>query len=163
MALNKIISKIGIITPSRLQKPTLWIGIDAGATTGLAFYDKQIENIHMESDGFWGALQKIRYQLDHNMFTHNIVFVVENPALNKITWRRKGESEGVQDRMARNVGMNIAHAALWIEFAKQEGYRVIEVKPQNTKKDAKEFKKTFNVLNKTNQHERDAYCLVIGR
>lgn len=163
MALNKIISKIGIITPSRLQKPTLWIGIDAGATTGLAFYDKQLDNIHLDSDDFWGALQKIKYQIDHNMFTHNIVFVIENPSLIKITWRRDGKNSGEQDRMARNVGMNMAHAKLWIDFANREGHRVVEVKPTQHKKDAKEFKQIFGIKNKTNQHERDAYSLVYGR
>jgi tRNA/tmRNA/rRNA uracil-C5-methylase (TrmA/RlmC/RlmD family) len=154
------------------MKNKVHIAIDAGATTGIAIWDGSY--LKLDSGRFWDIVYWIEKYIYDDLKPSQTEFIiyVENPNLNKITFRRRGNMR-IDDRKAQNVGMNKRDAQLWVEWCECNNLPHQSVKPLRKKKngvniwkgnDGKISHEEFVTLTKyskqTNQHERDA-CLVL--
>lgn len=153
-------------------KKTL-IAIDPGATTGLAIWDGTV--LKLDSGSFWDMIYFIEPFVLDNLTPNGIPFEfhIEDPGMNKLTFRRDGNI-GTDDRKARNVGMNIRDAQLWMQWCEFQRFPFVQRKPlrktnnDGTPKwkgiDGKITAEEFNAITQynmpTNQHERDS-CLII--
>lgn len=148
------------------------IAIDAGATTGIAIWDGTF--LKLDSGGFWDIIYWIEKYIYDDLKPNKIDFIIyiENPNLNKITFRRRGHFR-TDDRKAQNVGMNKRDAKLWIEWCELNKIPYVPVKPLRKKKNGvfiwkgvdgkishQEFISLTKYQKQTNQHERDA-CLIL--
>ena len=147
------------------------IGIDGGATTGIAIWDGKY--LKLESGSFWDMAYFLEKKIFDDIKKKKIPFVIyiEDTSSVKITWRRKNSNNsiGTNDRMARNVGMNIRDCQLWCEWCEINKFEYKKVRPlkkswntSNGKISNDEFKKLTNYHEQTNQHERDAGLIVIS-
>lgn len=166
------------------------IAIDPGeSTTGIAEYDAdQKRFVNLKTVKFFEALDYINEKAQNaekeDGKIQGIRLVIENPYLNKPVFEMKEEKEAFkkaitdhtikeEDRLelhhktlrifarrAQNVGMNKQLARFIIEYARRNGFEVIEVRPSSTKLSGEDFKKFINYSGTTNQHSRDAAMLL---
>jgi len=146
----------------------LYIGIDAGVSTGLCLYNplnKQIINI--ETTTFWGVIELIETLLlcrNRNM----IKVFVEDPSQNKPVFGRKvfGQNAKKIQKIAQNVGQNKREATLIMEYCERNKIPFQGIKPTkntHTKLDKDKFQRITGYDKRTSEHGRDACMLVYGR
>lgn len=139
------------------------IGIDPGANTGYAVYDRQEKKlIAVETLDFWRVINKLyNYQDD---FVYRVV--VELPQTkkgktNKHVWHKEAQDRGAIERTGVNVGASLREAELIIKWCQNNGYNVLATNPQG-KVDKDVFKKMTGWEGRTSPHARDAGMLVWG-
>lgn len=140
------------------------IGIDPGALTGMAVYDKVEKIINLLTSG---TILECQYLLQAHPWNKLIkfgqVFVrIEDARLRTWIPRQKTASRELGRR--EGAGYVKAHCAIWEDFCKLWGIPHEFVAPKNnkTKVDAAYFKKLTGYTGKTNEHSRDAAMLVVG-
>jgi len=137
------------------------IGIDPDAKkSGVAYIDKDGEIIDMESLGIADIVAMTR------AFGGRVVFAIEDVNKHGTIYKhnRKG-SQGVQARIAQNVGMVKAAGSMIAELIEDATGRPPIMAPLGIGKQVKRSAKLFNELTgwqgKSNEDTRDAAC--IGR
>ena len=152
----------------------IYIGIDPGAKTGLAVWDSRKRSFcTLSTFTFWKCVAHLEKYLEAYMDTHfetgtkrPMQVIIEDPNLNKVTFRRQEGETGINDRKGQNVGMNKRDAQLWIAYFEERWpqIQVIQRKPDKhtSKKDAKAFQMLTKYQGETSQHARDAALLIFG-
>lgn len=162
------------------------IGIDPGASTGIAIWDRSIKGFRdLKTKSFWEAIfyiQGIKDDLDGKI--DHIMLHIEDPNENSPVFRNKGETESIKEaltfgnidkaykqidsvfrvfgRRAQNVGMNKQMARFMIEYFERIGFKITTVRPTKSKMDAKKFKMFTGYEGRCSQHARDSALLVLG-
>lgn len=131
----------------------LFVGIDAGVTTGFAIWDGQKLELH--SLNIIEAMEKAR-----QLFTiePTTAFYLEDARLRK--WFAGKGKEALQ-----GAGSIKRDCQIWETFFDYHRIRVHLVAPKNnlTKLSAEQFKKITGYQGRSNEHTRDAGMLVYGR
>jgi hypothetical protein len=139
------------------------LGIDAGKQTGLAVWRRSARSlVALETLDFWTAYDFIR----ENYPPDSAEVVIEVPNAKRHLYARlDGEGAGRgRERMAANVGSNRREAELLAERLEYHFYKVTRVPPVAAKKwTHQEFVKFTKWPGRSNEHQRDAARLVIGR
>ena len=141
---------------------TYYIGIDAGMKTGLCVWgtsEKQMMQIG--SMPIHKAMHQVAYW---NRFAPGKIFVrLEDARLRK--WIPKQKTEAAERGRREGAGYVKAHCAIWEEYLKDLGipYELVPPKNNKTKVKADYFSKITGYQERTNEHERDAAMLVVGR
>lgn len=134
------------------------IGIDPGASTGFAVWDRRVKAITDAATlDFWTIIDRIAEYYP----PESCDLIIEDASLNKPRFRHKAGT-GVQDRMSRNVGQVQRESVLLIEGLRRKGYNVIAVRPQSAKWDAEQCKRYAGYDKRCSQHARDAIKLCAG-
>lgn len=164
--------------------PTLYYGVDPGEKTGVAVWNMHYKRItRIETIDFWKLYKSAERMADPNFheteeawrnYMASIVFVVENPALNKSTFNRgiwekdieDGSKRAIQEDISRKVGANCREAELLIKGLRELGYQLEEVRPHGRKgeirkQDHEKFRKKSGYRQRVSQHGRDAGLVVI--
>lgn len=145
----------------------VYIGIDGGKQTGVAIWGGEPKQLLVRTVTFWGCVDLVRAVLDFKEIPNlglkvvGLTIVIEDVTKNKPTFRRRGQREGVIDRMAQNVGSVKRETELLIERFEQWGLTVKRV-PPSKKLSAATFKRWTGYTGRTSQHARDAAMLVWG-
>ena len=144
------------------------IGIDPGVNMGFCLYDKTARKIvKLDTLEFWELFDALD-EIKQYIAPQNIIFYIENSALNKPTFvKLGGDTQKKVQKISRNVGSNQRESTLLIEGIRRYGFTVIEVKPtgvrgQKRKWDESFFKKVTGYAGRSSQHARDAAMLVYG-
>lgn len=162
------------------------IGVDPGETTGVAVMNEKTAKFEeLISYGYWdfiiflnNLLKERERSRDDTGRIIGIYLYIENPNLNKPVFPIPSETQMLEEgvnkkdidsvktafrmhsRRAQNVGMNKQIAKFLIEYAQRQGFKVNEVRPKKSKVDAETFRTKTGYQGRTNQHSRDAGCLV---
>ena len=148
------------------------IGIDPGKKTGLAVFNRREGRItEIKTLDFWKTIRWIEtLVLPHDIY-------IEDPAqigalynrhrlAAQITGLRQNsllKRIGTLTKIAQDVGRNKAHAALLIEFIQEQTKHYVHpLKPTGRKWTTAQMK-TYTGFKRSNEHERDAARLCIGR
>jgi len=128
-------------------------GIDPGKTTGVAIlFNGKIESL-ITTD-FWGA-----YQLAIS-YSKDIEIHIEDT--NDLPVFRHAKNQAIKGAMGRSVGSVCREASLLAEGFRRLGYAVIcHGNKSSSKLDDETFRRITGWKGRTNQHVRDAACLVI--
>lgn len=132
------------------------VGIDPGANTGVALYDRASKTIlEAKTLDFWRAFDFVcAFSKDE------IAVIVEDPGLNRPTFREHGNA--YRENISQKVGGNKAEARLMIEGLRRMGYLVRTVKPNTAKWTIDQVKRNTGYTGKTSEHSRDAIKLCCG-
>lgn len=140
-------------------------GIDPGATTGLALYDRHTGTIEsVRTLDFWSCVDKFR-EWDNC----RIEVIIEAPVKTAMYGRQEKnvKNAGYGNRMMANAASNAREAELLADGLEKLGYKVTRVRPRRkkkgeitTKKTAEEVRAITGYEGSTNQHVRDAMMLV---
>lgn len=152
-----------------MSKPRFYIAIDPGVSTGMAVWDSYLKQIvDIWTTDFWGCIDYIEdFREKHNMF--DIKVVIENPNGNKPVFFKKGvNSQAMARKVGQDVGSNKREASLLIEYFERKhiAYTAIVPKKKSTgsgKITQEYFKKLSGWTKRTNQHERDAAMMILGK
>ena len=106
------------------NKPTLFIGLDAGAHTGVAVWDAEAERFAvLTTTTFWEAVDIVE-----SYPAAEVVVVIEDPAQNKTTFGhgtpRTLKAARRREKISRDVGQNQREARLLADGLVRRGYRV---------------------------------------
>ena len=137
----------------------IYIGIDPGVNTGYALWKDDL--LYTETLTFWSMVGTLR-QMPLAYPDHEIIVIIENPALNKTTFFRQGTSRAIMNKISRNVGANCQDALRLIEYAEGLDLEVRQVRPKTEKWNRQTFERVTGHRGRTSQHARDAAKLVYG-
>lgn len=131
------------------------LGIDPGSSNGFICYDKSANYRFPVTADFFKLLKIVDgFQFDKRLI------LIENPNLNKPTFKRPNQNNFQMLKIAQNVGMNKAYATLIIEYCKLNNIAYKEVRPVTKKWTQKEFQERTGIEKRTSQHVRDAAKLI---
>lgn len=148
-----------------MTNPTapVMVGIDPGVNTGFAVWNRNLKALErVESLQIHEAMDEVR-RLHGAGLLHSVVF--EDARLR--TWF--GERDAKQEKYGAGVregsGSVKRDCAIWAGFLGSLGIAYSAVKPGKgtTKWTADGFKRLTGWTARTNEHGRDAACLVFGR
>lgn len=139
----------------------IWIGIDPGTHTGLAFWnDKEKKLYALETLPIHKALQLVRKHYNDNKCLFDFFVIFEDAR--QRTWFGKDKNTNAKLQGAGSIKRD---CAIWEDFLTDEGIPFRAVPPQKggTKWDAKFFRMVTGWKGKTSNHARDAAVLVFGK
>jgi hypothetical protein len=137
-----------------------YIGIDAGACTGLAEWQYG-GDLRCDTTTFWGAIDRIREM--HKCWGTHLCVVIEAGWKNRPVFARPGVQGRRQLRIAQNVGQNHAHGKLIVDYCDLKGIRYLALRPGTPKLNDEQFRRLTGYDGTTSQHARDAAMMVWGR
>ena len=166
----------------------LKIGIDPGSKTGIAIWnstDRKFEENGLSTKDFWKAIFFIQgIKRDLNAEIDHITLIIEDPNKNAPVFMINNEKNRILQalemenkreafteidsvlrvfsRRAQNVGQNKQMATFMIEYFRNIGFKVKEVRPTQTKMKDYAFKAITKYQGRCSQHARDAAMLCIG-
>lgn len=139
-----------------------YIGIDPGVNTGLCVWsseDKQIRTLH--SVKIHEAMQHVKFMVAS---WPGKVFVRFEDARQR-KWIPRQKNERAEKGLWAGAGSIKRDCTIWEDYLTSIGVPFEMVAPKNnkTKVKADYFNKLTGWTGKTNEHARDAACLVIGK
>lgn len=147
-------------------KPELYIGIDPGIkNTGIALWHPKTKLLQLHLKDFWGTIELLFDKINHFSDTTKVTVIMEAPQFNSPTFNRDIEKQRVQDTISQHVGENKAVAKLYAIWIEAYDVELILKKPDGnslTKLSHEQFVKITGYQGKTNSHNRDAACLLLG-
>jgi len=154
---------------------TVYIGIDPGVHTGMAFYCVETKKMELETMSVVEAMIKLQQVQEENTGGHKIVVFIEDPNQNQPIFSRHKVPEfctTVAKRIdyickkAQDVGRNKEDAFILMKWMDHIGMEYHALRPNsrsNTKLTAKQFEMRTGYKGRSNEHTRDAGMLVYGR
>ena len=139
----------------------IYIGIDPGTHTGVAFWDgSKQELIELATIPIHQALEKVRRFYNDNKGLFDICVVFEDAR--QRTWFGKDKNTSAKLQGAGSIKRD---CSIWEDFLTDYGIPFRAVPPQKgcTKWDDKYFKRVTGWKGKTSNHSRDAAILVFGK
>ena len=134
------------------------IGIDPGANTGIAVWDREQEEvIQTTTTTFWPAYDYICALYK----TSETKIIIEVP-LRTVMYARqasKGYKGAGQNRLMADAAGNAKESTLLAQGLELAGYEVKRVRPIKAKWTAIQLKRVTGIEGRTNQHVRDAIAL----
>lgn len=136
----------------RTIKPQIIIGIDTGVNTGVAIW-----NITAQKFEFIGSMA-IHKAMEMVLDVQPYFVRVEDARLRKFIPKGSG-----RERL-QNVGSVKRDAKVWEDFLTDKNipFQMVAPKDNKTKLDARTFQAYTKWTKPTNEHSRDAACLVFG-
>ena len=139
---------------------TLYIGIDPGANTGVAVWDKTSRRLEVvDTMTITRALELVTANVELcKTFGGEVVVYIEDAR--KRTWFGSSNREKLQ-----GAGSVKRDCSIWETFCEELGVECRKIAPKNntTKLTAAQFKVLTNWQGRTSDHARDATMLVFGR
>lgn len=138
----------------------IWIGIDTGVNTGLAFWDRD-HLTSVESMPIHEALLLVRDTwLQSGAVPVKVVF----EDARKRKWYGTKTAQEDRSRL-QGAGSVKRDCKIWEDALKDWGIPFVKVAPKNnmTKLSAEAFRRITGWKGRTNEHGRDAAMLVFGR
>jgi len=134
------------------------IGIDPDVDkNGVAI--KNGDDISLYNLTFFELFDKLK-DLDKK----NVRVYIECGFLNKSNWHKVGKgSAALNAKIGNNTGRNHEVARKIVEMCKYLNLDYKEVKPTSRKIDAKQLKALTGISKRTNQEQRDALMLILGK
>lgn len=136
------------------------VGIDPGATTGVAIYNRKIKKIEaVHTLTFWPCVNTVKlYDPDETLV------IIETPLRTVMYAKqaRKGYTGGGQNRLMADAAANAREAELLADGLEILGYKVRRVRPVAEKWKADHCRRISGYEGATNQHVRDAIALCFG-
>lgn len=145
-----------------MKKPDLYIGIDPGRETGVAYWSTEQKKVELETMSFWDIIAEINRRFND---WEDIHVRIEDPNRNRPTFGKlKG---GALARKSQDVGRNKEHAYLIIQYCERHNIPYTAIQPTQKKWDHETFNNILKGINgqtftRTNPHQRDAARFVIG-
>lgn len=139
----------------------IYIGIDPGAHTGVAFWDAtKREFVELSTIPIHQALHKVRKFHNDNKDLFDICVVFEDAR--QRTWFGRDKNTNAKLQGAGSIKRD---CSIWEDFCKDYQIPFIAVPPMKggTKLSDAYFKTISGWKGKTSNHARDAAMLVIGR
>ncbi len=133
----------------------LIVGVDPGLCTGYAEWDRTLGKFAtVTSMSIHRAMAKV-LELHHHGYLHKVVF--EDARLRR--WFGDKSAESLQ-----GAGSIKRDCRIWVDFMGDHKIPYHSIKPAagSTKWDADRFARLTGWTGKTNEHGRDAGCLVLG-
>lgn len=131
------------------------IGIDPDVSkSGVAVYDGEIKSLHNLS--FFDLFEFLREK------THCKVFI-EASWLIKTNWHTNDFNAQYNAQIGSRTGANHEAGRKIVEMCEYLGIQYEQIKPSRSKVNAEYFKSVSGFQGRTNQEQRDAAMLVIGR
>lgn len=142
----------------------IFIGIDPDVEkSGVAFYERESKHLELSNLTFFEVFDYFAF-LKQNKKENNLTVVIEAGWLNKSNWHIKlSQNNNVSAQIGQRTGANHEVGKKIIEMCKYLELKYEIVKPTKSKISHEMFKKLTNIVGKTNQEQRDAGMLVIGR
>lgn len=144
--------------------PYIYIGIDAGVSTGLAILDKRTGTLTLDTLHFWDVTDRLTDLItEHGKDTIRIY--IEDVTKNKPVFSRNVNNRAFT-KIAQNVGSVKRDTQLIINYCQRAGVECICIRPTNksfTKLSKEEFRKITGYTGKSSQHARDAAMILWGR
>lgn len=139
------------------------VGIDPGRTTGFAVWDRRAKKLAtVTSMATHAAMAEVKRLHDAGEL-HSVVF----EDARQRTWFGAMDAKVAKYGHAVREGAGAAkrEATLWADYLKSLGVTVVAQKPLKggTKWSAAYFKRVTGWAERTNEHGRDAACLVLGK
>ncbi len=134
----------------------LYIGIDPGTTTGLAFWYPQTKILYLHSGPLIQMYELVKRWVESTRALDEVSLIrIEDARLRK--W-----FGGNSTAKAQGAGSIKRDCAIWEEMCKHHGWKYEMVHPVKggTKWKAPAFKAATGYSGRTNEHERDAALLV---
>ena len=143
---------------------TLWIGVDPGKKTGVAYWHDYAEKLEvLPAWPFWKAWHEVRATVRRAQKQGmSVCAVVEDPTQNAPVWSRGGQHGRKHIKIAQNVGSNKRDAQLWVSGLERLGIEVKKVRPEKSKWSRSTFENITGYEGRTSEHGRDAARLVFG-
>ena len=143
---------------TRLNPAKIVIGVDPGRHTAIAIMIHGIIHECATYD-FWDFF----LWLEQNEFDKDTtLFVVEDGAKVAPTFHH-GANNKADSQINKRIGRNHESGDLLAEGVRRMGYQVARRPPRHTKKSRQEMYRQTGYEGRTNEHERDAMALIIGR
>lgn len=102
--------------------------------------------------------------LSLNKKAHNqMVVYIECGFLNKGNWHKTNGSNSVNAQIGQRTGANHEVAKKIVEMCRYLGIEYYEIKPTKSKVNSEFFKQITKIEGRTNQEQRDAYCLIMDK
>ena len=139
----------------------IYIGIDPGTHTGIAFWDSiQREFIELSTIPIHQALAKVRKFYNDNKGQSDICVIFEDAR--QRTWFGRDKNTNAKLQGAGSIKRD---CSIWEDFCKdyQIPYRAVPPQKGGTKWNAEYFNYVTGWQGKTSNHARDAALLVLGR
>jgi len=137
-----------------MNTPSLYIGIDPGTQTGIAFYDIELEK-----------LVKVDSQKIHRAMDIVLRFHVETDIFVRVEDARQRKWFGNSGReKLQGAGSVRRDSKIWEDYLTDNGIPFELVAPKNnmTKLSSKSFKQITGYTGRASQNGRDAAMLVYG-
>ena len=145
-------------------KHKVLIGIDPDVTkSGYARLNKNDDSFILRNLTFFELYDTLLYYHMKNPDCEVEVFI-EAGWLNKSNWHTSGKmSVALAAQIGQRTGANHETGKKIVEMCEYLNLKYTLVKPTKSKVDAKEFKTLTKYEGRTNQEQRDAAMLIVGR
>ncbi len=140
------------------------IGIDPGAVTGLGAWDAAAQKllaVHSCTAQFLAQDWLIQQRMDAQDAGHTLLVVLEDARKSRMG---KGGATYGQTNRLQGVGAVKRDSKVWAQFLTHHGIPFVAMPPRRslTKWPAAHFRTVTGWTERTNNHGRDAACLVYG-
>lgn len=148
-------------------KHKVLIGIDPDVTkSGYARLDKNDGSFILRNLTFFELYDTLLYysMAFENKITFQVEVFIEAGWLNKSNWHTSCKmSVALAAQIGQRTGANHETGKKIVEMCEYLNIKYTLVKPTKSKVDAKEFKTLTKYEGRTNQEQRDAAMLIVGR
>lgn len=151
------------------MKKIIFIGIDPGTHTGIAFYNSWNKTLTLKTCSFWEAINEIETLLYADLSDDiKIIAYIEDNTQNRPVFKKRldGKNLAMSLKIAQNVGSNKRDCQLWFGFFERmeiEYHKIRPTKRSLTKISKIYFEKITGYKSRSSEHSRDAGMLVFGR
>lgn len=138
-----------------------FIGIDGGASTGYAVWDRPSKTLMtVKTLDFWSTIE----QLGKDFVEGETCIVIENPSAIKGLYHRMREANpNIMANKGQKVGRVKRESELMMMYFEKSNWDYIPVAPTRSKVSADYFKTLTGWQKTCSQHGRDAAMLVFGK
>lgn len=146
-----------------MSKQKILVGIDPDVEkNGVAYKNGDV--IDLQNLSFFELFDYLKLQKE---FSENnkipLMVFIEAGWLNKSNWhQQKNASAAMNAKIGNNTGRNHETGRKIVEMLDYLNIKYLEIKPKESKVNARLFKMITKIKKRTNQETRDAYMLIHG-
>jgi len=138
------------------------IGIDPDVKLSGIAICTEFKSLYLKNLTFFELFEELTKFKRHNYLSVEIY--IEAGWLNKSNWHKViNGSSNINAQIGQRTGANHETGKKIVEMCEYLGLKYNLIKPTKTKVDAITFNKVTNYKGRTNQEQRDAAMLVVGR
>ena len=142
------------------MKKKIYIGIDPDVDkSGVAYYEKDTKVLELSNLRYFQLYDYLK-SIKEKQIDEEILVRVECGFLNQSNWHKVKGTANINAKIGERTGANFETAKKICEMCEYLGLKHEKVKPTRRKLNHKEFAQITNIINRTNQEQRDAGMLV---